>query len=135
MYETITGAIEHAGPHGTCADATEVEAARGPIDREHLKRYTLGDPVLEREVLGLFLAQLPLTLESLKFARSDKDWHMAAHTLKGSARAVGAWELARLALEAEKVGRSAGGATTAIVARLEEAVADIEQHLRPAEVA
>ncbi len=105
------------------------------IDREHLKRYTLGDPVLEREILGLFLAQLPLTLEALKFAATDKDWHMAAHTLKGSARAVGAFELASLALEAEKLGRSGGSATTAIVSRIEEAVTALEQQLDPAEAA
>ena len=31
-----------------------------PIDRVHLSRYTLGSLTLEREILGLFLAQLPL---------------------------------------------------------------------------
>src|SRR5689334_13235653 len=70
-----------------------------PIDRAHLGRYTLGSLTLEREVLGLFLAQLPLSIEQLRFASTDREWHVAAHTIKGSARAVGAWHVARLALD------------------------------------
>lgn len=73
-----------------------------PIDRAHLARYTLGSATLEREILGLFLAQLPLSIEQLRFAATDREWHVAAHTIKGSAKAVGAWPVARLALEAEQ---------------------------------
>lgn len=73
-----------------------------PIDRIHLSRYTLGSPVLEREILGLFLAQLPLSIEQLRFAATDREWQVAAHTIKGSARAVGAWQVADLAREAEQ---------------------------------
>lgn len=72
-----------------------------PIDRAHLARYTLGSLTLEREILGLFLAQLPLSIEQLRFAATDREWQVAAHTIKGSARAVGAWEIAALAREAE----------------------------------
>lgn len=101
-----------------------------PIDRSHLARYTLGDPVLEREVMSLFLAQLPLTIESLKFAASDKDWHMAAHTLKGSGRAVGAWQLAQLARKAEEHGFHEGAsAQSAIVADIERAASEIEAYV------
>lgn len=73
-----------------------------PIDRAHLSRYTLGSPSLEREIMGLFLAQLPLSIEQLRFAATDREWQIAAHTIKGSARAVGAWQIASLALEAEQ---------------------------------
>ncbi|MDQ8700384.1 Hpt domain-containing protein [Hyphomicrobium sp. LHD-15] len=73
-----------------------------PIDRTHLARYTLGSPTLEREILGLFMAQLPLSIEQLRFAATDREWQIAAHTIKGSARAVGARHVARLALEAEQ---------------------------------
>ncbi len=73
-----------------------------PIDRAHLGRYSLGSLTLEREILGLFLAQLPLSIEQLRFAATDREWQIAAHTIKGSARAVGAWNVARLALEAEQ---------------------------------
>ena len=72
-----------------------------PIDRKHLAAYTLGDPQLEAEILSLFLDQLPdiqLQLEGLK---TSAEWRDIAHKLKGSARAVGAIDVARLAEEAE----------------------------------
>lgn len=72
-----------------------------PVDLKHLRRYTMGDHALEREVLELFLGQLPQTLGALSGATSEKEWRIAAHTLKGSGRAVGAWRIARLAEHAE----------------------------------
>lgn len=78
-------------------------AVATPIDRHHLERYTLGSPDLEREILGLFVAQLPLSIEQLRFSVTDREWQVAAHTIKGSARAVGAGEVSRLALEAEQM--------------------------------
>lgn len=72
-----------------------------PVDLKHLRRYTLGDPGLEREILELFLGQLPSTIASLAAAATPKDWRVAAHTLKGSGRAVGAWRIARIAEQAE----------------------------------
>lgn len=75
-----------------------------PIDRKHLARYTLGDEALEEEILGLFLEQLPKTIATLRSAQTDKDWTCAAHTLKGSARCVGAWRLARSGEQAERLG-------------------------------
>jgi hypothetical protein len=108
-------------------------SAGSPVDRAHLGRYTLGDMGLEREVLGLFLAQLPLTIESLQFASTDRDWQVAAHTIKGSGRAVGAWGIARLGLEAEKLGGIADReACRAIIGRIEEAAAEVESYFAAA---
>jgi HPt (histidine-containing phosphotransfer) domain-containing protein len=76
----------------------------GAIDLQHLRRYTLGDARLELEILWLFIGQAPSTVDALKQARTDKEWLSAAHTLKGSARAVGAWRLAKLAEQAERLG-------------------------------
>ena len=73
-----------------------------PIDLEHLTRYTLSDRNLEREILGLFCSQLPISLEALKQAKSPKEWKIAAHTVKGSARAIGAWRLANIAAVVEQ---------------------------------
>jgi HPt (histidine-containing phosphotransfer) domain-containing protein len=75
------------------------------IDRDHLARYTLGDVALEREVLGLFVDQIPETLGQLDGAGDDEERVRAAHTLKGSARAVGAKRLAEVAEEVEKAAR------------------------------
>ena len=74
-----------------------------PLDLSHLSRYTLGDRELEREILGLFIDQVPKSIEQLNLASTDKDWQMAAHTLKGSSRAVGAWRVADLAERAERI--------------------------------
>jgi HPt (histidine-containing phosphotransfer) domain-containing protein len=74
---------------------------RPPVDLVHLRRFTMGNRALEQEVLQLFAAQAPLTLEQLRAAASIKAWRDAAHTLKGSAAAVGATAIARTAAEAE----------------------------------
>lgn len=77
-------------------------AAPWPVDHAHLRRYTMGDRQLEREILGLFAGDLPKALMALRAAGSEQDWKMASHTLKGSARAVGAWRVARAATAAEQ---------------------------------
>lgn len=78
-----------------------------PIDWAHLSRYTMNDKALEQEVLGLFAMEAPRYLAQLQSAGSHKAWIEAAHTLKGSARAVGAWAIAECAQAAEAVELSA----------------------------
>jgi len=72
-----------------------------PVDLVHLSRYTLGERDLEREVLELFCSQSFVYREQLKGSPSDKEWKDLTHTLKGSARAVGAWRVAEAAERAE----------------------------------
>lgn len=79
------------------------EGASHPVDLAHLSRYTLGDPALEREVLELFCTQSGLYVEQMRSAVTDKAWNDAAHTLKGSAGAVGAWRVAEAAAHAEEL--------------------------------
>src|SRR5882757_1523625 len=64
----------------------------GPIDFEHLGRMTLGDAGLEREVLAMFSAQAASLIGTLATLPSDAG--ALAHTLKGSARAIGAFGVA-----------------------------------------
>src|ERR1700742_2229165 len=64
----------------------------GPIDLTHLRAMTLGDPALEREVLTMFLNQTAHLAASL--AKAPPDAAALAHTLKGSARAIGAFAVA-----------------------------------------
>jgi HPt (histidine-containing phosphotransfer) domain-containing protein len=82
--------------------ATRTEPA---LDLAHLRRFTLGDQALELEILDLFITQAPITLAALKSAITERDWRIAAHTLKGSARAVGAWPVAGIAERAEGLSR------------------------------
>src|SRR3954466_13569256 len=72
-------------------------AAAATLDFEHLHRQTGGDNALEREVLDLFLTQSGTNLERIASAGSAPERREAAHRLVGSARAIGAFEVARLA--------------------------------------
>jgi HPt (histidine-containing phosphotransfer) domain-containing protein len=111
-----------------------VESVRGsgsgrgealPLDLTHLRRFTMGDEQLEQEILGLFFNQLPVTIADLKNAQSEKEWGMAAHTLKGSARAVGAWSLASMAENAECLKPLSDAAERGLVLRrIEEAAGE-----------
>jgi HPt (histidine-containing phosphotransfer) domain-containing protein len=96
-----------------------VATPSSPLDRAFLSRQTFGDRKLEREVLDLFRTQSPIYLERVKAARSDSEWREAVHTLKGSARAVGAWRIAEAAERAELGNPSSRAAS---IAQLESSV-------------
>ena len=101
-----------------------------PIDIAHLRRFTLGDEVLEQEILALFIEQAPRTIDLLKHAHTKRDWSIAAHTLKGSARAVGAWRLAEIAERLEAVGPPPGPtARDRLMRYLEEATGEARAHI------
>ncbi|MFN0022549.1 MAG: Hpt domain-containing protein [Parvularculaceae bacterium] len=72
-----------------------------PIDLKHLDRYVCGDKALLDEVLGIFVDQARSITERMRPGVSDCDWRLAAHTLKGAARGVGAWRLGEAADRAE----------------------------------
>lgn len=74
---------------------------RAVFDRDHLLHYAMRDERLAAEVVNLFLIQLPAMLRGLEAAATAADWAFATHTLKGSASAVGATRLQRLAAEME----------------------------------
>jgi HPt (histidine-containing phosphotransfer) domain-containing protein len=106
------------------------DAGGTPIDLAHLRRYTMGDSGLELEILGLFADQLPITIGGLLNAATEKDWAMAAHTLKGSARAVGAWPLATIAEGAERLhGLPDADVRRAVVGRLETAAGEAREYI------
>src|SRR5689334_14404943 len=76
--------------------AAPAAADEPAIDRKHLFRMTLGDGALEREVLALFDRQAEMLIARMH--ELDPSGVAAlAHTLKGSARGVGAWPMARAA--------------------------------------
>ncbi len=95
-----TGTAVFAVQQSTAAGGSTSEVA---LDLEHLRRFTLGDSNLEREVLTLFSEYAPLTIAQLRAATTEKGWHDAAHSLKGSAGAIGAACLARAAAYAEQL--------------------------------
>ena len=92
----------------------------GPIDFVHLRRMTLGDAALEREVLGMFSAQATRLVKSL--VANPADAAVLAHTLKGSARAIGAFRVADAAGSLETAIRNGDGPAESLN-ELKEAIA------------
>jgi HPt (histidine-containing phosphotransfer) domain-containing protein len=84
----------------------------GPIDIEHLQRMTLGDASLEREVLAMFSAQAAGLIG--KLAALPVDAAALAHTLKGSARAIGAFAVADAAADLEAALQQGGNVPQAL---------------------
>jgi HPt (histidine-containing phosphotransfer) domain-containing protein len=84
---------------GSTAELRIAEA--GPIDLAHLKRATMGDEALAREVLTLFERQAEKLVEDIAHARSVRTRREVAHALKGAARNVGAFAVADAAEELE----------------------------------
>src|ERR1700753_3749900 len=78
----------------------------GPIDIDHLRRMTLGDAGLEREVLAMFSAQSVGLIGTLATLPTDPG--ALAHTLKGPARAIGAFRVADAADGLEAAIRNGG---------------------------
>ena len=77
-----------------------------PIDLDHLARMTLGDRSLECEVLALFDRQAGMLLGRMRDA-TPAAIAATAHTLKGSARGIGAWRVAQAAEALEQAAASA----------------------------
>jgi HPt (histidine-containing phosphotransfer) domain-containing protein len=92
----------------------------GPIDIEHLGRMTLGDAGLEREVLAMFSGQAVRLAGALATLPSDTG--ALAHTLKGSARAIGAFGVADAA-EGLEIAIRNGDDPAPVLAELHEAIA------------
>ena len=109
---------EPIGNIGT-ADTSTRSAA---IDRAHLARMTHGERDLEREVLQLYATQADLLLGRMLAGPVPPAAVAAlAHTLNGSSRGVGAWDVAEAAagLEADA---TAGLDIAASVERLAAAI-------------
>ena len=95
----------------------------GPIDFEHLSRMTLGDPALECEVLTMFMTQSAKLLDQLVALPPEAG--SLAHTLKGSARAIGAFAVAEAAAGLETALAEQGDARSALDG-LRDAVAEVQ---------
>lgn len=98
------------------------------IDTEHLDRVTFRDADFRNEVLTLFVRESKVIGERLAAATSDEDWRVAAHTLKGMSRGVGAARLAAVAEEAEQLAATARQAALSPLARhIDEAIGESQR--------
>ena len=71
------------------------------IDFDHLNQYVSGDIALTKEIFGLFKNQIDLWTRQLRPNTEDDIWSAMLHSLKGTARAVGAVQLAEICQGAE----------------------------------
>lgn len=91
------------GSQAAVVDAALEEGDHGrPVDLVHLAKYTMGNRELEHEVLTLFTKQSLIYLDRLRNAADQQTWREAAHTLKGSARGIGAWHVADVVASLEQ---------------------------------
>lgn len=94
-------------------DLSSTEPQERPsIDRAHLRRMTLGEAALEREVLAMFTVQTSALLG--RFAAMPAEAAALAHTLKGSACAIGAFGVGEAAQALEEAIRARSGVVRAM---------------------
>ncbi len=74
----------------------------GAVDYKHLRAQAADDLGVMREVLGLFVSHGEQVLEQLDRTTDEKTWKRLIHTLKGSARGIGAFGVADAAADAEQ---------------------------------
>lgn len=79
-----------------------MSATAKAVDYEHLRNQAAGNIDVMREVLGLFDTHCEQVLAELENAQDAKAWKQWTHTLKGSARGIGAFAVAEAAAEAER---------------------------------
>ena len=96
--------------------------AANAIDLEHLARYTGGEKDLNGEILRLFDGQVTgmvAELNALLASRDSKRWREIAHTIKGAARGIGAFEMGEAAAKAEPVNPADSAEAEAAIQKLE----------------
>lgn len=102
------------------------------LDLPHLFRMTLGDQRLQCEVLTLFERQAGMLMGRM---RADDPAAAAAlaHTLKGSARGIGAWQVAEAAEAVEAAcaeGREFSNEQACLADRVAQACSAVVAYLR-----
>lgn len=95
-----------ASPHEMQHAETKAHTPAALLDEAHLNAITGGDTALAHDVLNIFTENAHIYVRNLREAQSSNDWRDAAHTLKGSARGIGAWNLADLCERAEHLSTS-----------------------------
>jgi histidine phosphotransfer protein HptB len=98
-----------------------------PLDIAYLSELSDGDPDFEKELLEVFLEDIPIHITAIQHAITTQDWpqlHRAAHQIKGASANIGANTLATFAHNLEQ----ATEPQTALVLllQLEQAFTDVE---------
>ena len=81
----------------------EIIDSEPEIDFDHLNQYVGGDISLTKEVFGLFKNQVDMWAKALAADVDDTIWAGLTHSLKGTAKAIGASRLADVCEKAENL--------------------------------
>ncbi len=73
------------------------------IDFDHLNQFVGGDIALTAEIFGMFQNQVEMWGRGLNIDADDETWSAITHSLKGSAKAVGATKMADICQKAEQL--------------------------------
>jgi len=113
------GAVRRQAPTGQQPASSHVV-----FDKAGLLRRVMGDEKLAKEIIGVFLEDIPNHIAALKEAVANADAPVVqrvAHTIKGAAANVGALALQELASLVEKAGKDADlDETAALVTKMDE---------------
>ena len=99
------------------------------LDLDHLSRQTLGNRTLENEVLELFIGQAEIQVDLIRATVDLRARREAAHALVGSARAIGAADVSRIAGEIERMEGPDDAAIEALAGAVADTNAFIRKHL------
>ena len=108
------GGLVHEG------SAADVGASKTPLDLARFQAYVGGDHALLRDLLTIFVEDVGGHLDAVRAAMDPFDapgLARAAHTIKGSLRAIAATRAASLAERLERAGRGRDAALATIVMR------------------
>lgn len=100
MVESAATDARHGPVAAGCSADAPPLAPGATIDRAHLARMTQGEPGLDREVLQLYATQAELLLTRMR-GLPPAAVAALAHTLNGSSRGIGAWQVADAAAAIE----------------------------------
>jgi HPt (histidine-containing phosphotransfer) domain-containing protein len=117
----------HAGGRDLESERPSLSEPGEPaIDLVHLSRQTLSDPALELELLGMFERQSARIVDQLRQAGQGEAKLRGdlAHTLRGSALAIGAARVARSAQVYEANCSGPAAAVEAALGALADSVAE-----------
>lgn len=97
LLRVVERLLRHRAP-----EPMSVAADEPVMDLAHLHEFTDGDPLLESELLELFLSSAEVYLDRMGHAlQSGQPWSAFAHALKGAGANLGARRVSALAQTAE----------------------------------
>ena len=76
------------------------------IDLQHLSKIIDGDIEFEKELFKVFIDNGKLNIEKMEISiqeNSDESWYACSHAFKGASAAVGAFQLAKILEECQRL--------------------------------